>query len=117
MITTILDVLDGQQQCIEPVRQIGVREGDDVATRCSHSGAQRRAFVAWAEKVTARLEVRRAAPGVFAAFDDDVDRFRLLLADGTFDPAKPVVVSFRGKEVRATPKRDASAAIRDPGAA
>lgn len=88
-------------------------EVDAKAWAKMDSGAQRRAFVAWAEKVTARLEVRRSAPGVFAAFDDDVDRFRLLLADGTFDPAKPVVVSFRGKEVKATPKRDASVLLAD----
>ena len=43
---------------------------------------KRRSFLDWSEKVTARLEVRRTAPGAFEAEAQDVTSFRLLLAEG-----------------------------------
>ena len=60
----------------------------------------RRAFLeSEVEKRTARLEVKRTAPGRFVATGDRVLGFRLLLAKSMFDPAKPVQVLFAGKLV------------------
>lgn len=74
---------------------------------------KRRTFLDWSEKVTARLEVRRTAPGVFAADAKDVTSFRLLLAEGTFDPAQPVTVSFRGRETKVPVRRDPGVLLAD----
>jgi putative esterase len=50
-----------------------------------------------AEKRTARLEVRQTGPGAFVAKGAGVESFRLLLAEGMFDPKTPVTVHFNGK--------------------
>ena len=52
-----------------------------------------------AEKATARLSVKRTDVGKFEAVGTGVVKFRLLLSDGMFDPAKPVTVSWNGQAV------------------
>jgi len=60
--------------------------------------AARRRFLAdEAEKRTARLEVEMRTPGVFVARSTGVSRFRLLLAEGMFDPRSPVRVTWNGR--------------------
>jgi len=53
-----------------------------------------------ADARTGRLEVTREGPGRFLAKGREVKSFRLLLAEGMFDPARPVEVVFNGRVVR-----------------
>ncbi len=53
-----------------------------------------------AEKRTARLEVTRKGVGRFTAKARGVERFRLLLEAGDFDPAKPVEVAVGPRTIR-----------------
>lgn len=61
--------------------------------------AKRRFIADAADLRTARLEATRSAPGRFDVKSRGVARFRLLLAEGTFDPAQPVQVVWNGRPV------------------
>lgn len=60
-----------------------------------------------ADERTARLEIARVAPGSFEAQARHVTKFRLLLAEGLYDPAEPVRVRYRNHTVtkRAQPSK------------
>ncbi|MBL8898398.1 MAG: hypothetical protein JNM84_12250 [Planctomycetes bacterium] len=67
-----------------------------------------------ADRATARLLVRRAAPDLYAVEEErHVASFRLLLADGLFAPEAPLRVKWRGKETKKTPKREARVLLED----
>ncbi len=69
--------------------------------------AKRRFIADAADKRTARLEATRSAPGRFEVRSRGVARFRLLLAEGSFDPAQPLQVLWNGRSVakRVTPSK------------
>ena len=69
--------------------------------------ARRKFVVAEVERKTARLEVTRRAPGQFLAEGTGVRKFRLLLAEGEFDPKKPAAISWNGSTITraATPSK------------
>ncbi len=78
------------------------------------SDAERReAFIEAADGFTARLRVRRAGPGAYEAEGREVERFRILLPEGGFEPEKPVSVTFRGRTVKAVPRPDARVLLED----
>lgn len=71
--------------------------------------AARRRFVAEAaDERTARIEAEMKAPGDFAVKSRGVRAFRLLLAEGMFDPAAPVKVTWNGRARtrKVTPSRE-----------
>jgi acetyl esterase/lipase len=49
------------------------------------------------DQATARIDVKRVGKGRFEAEGRGVAKFRLLLADGMFDPAVPVEITWQGK--------------------
>lgn len=86
---------------------------DAKAWSALDDAGRRRTFFEWGEKVTARLFVRRTAPGVFEARAQDVTSFRLLLAEGTFDPARPVTIALPTRTVTAEVRRDPRVLVAD----
>ncbi|MGH7163238.1 MAG: hypothetical protein ACREID_07125, partial [Planctomycetota bacterium] len=59
-----------------------------------------------ADRRTARLEAELLAPGRFRATGERVRKFRLLLAEGMFDPARDVEVDFNGRSYRKRARPD-----------
>jgi len=59
-----------------------------------------------AEKRTARLDVTMEKPGRFVAKGTGVTSFRVLLADGMWDPPAPAFVEFGGKSTKRVLKRE-----------
>jgi len=76
-------------------------------------GQQRAAYIAQAEKLTARLVVDRKGPGSYAAIGRYVDRFRILLREEDLPAEGDVVVSFNGKEQKHKTKADARVLLRE----
>ena len=74
---------------------------------------RREAFEKAAEEHTARLRVKRTAPGVYEAEGREVERFRILLPEGGFEPGKPVAVAFTGRTVKAVPRPDPRVLLAD----
>jgi dienelactone hydrolase len=70
-------------------------------------GQRRRLLADEADARTARLEVTRSEPGRFRARGEGLRHFRLLLAEGAFDPGEPVEVEFEGKTRRLRPRPSA----------
>jgi hypothetical protein len=58
---------------------------------------QRRRFQEEVERRTARLAVRREAPGRFSAESSRVESFRLLLEESAVEPGKPVELRWKGR--------------------
>ena len=69
---------------------------------------KKRFLIDQADERTARLEVQRVSPGAFAAKSRFVTRFRLLLAEGLYDPEAPVRVRHQGRtrKVRVVPSAE-----------
>lgn len=74
---------------------------------------RRRFLEAEVEKHTARLEVKRTAPGRFTATGLEIVSFRLLLADEMFDAAKTVQVVFNGKTIEKKARADKRALLQE----
>ena len=75
--------------------------------------AKRRFVAIESERRTARLEVKRVAPGRFEAHGSGVKRFRLLLREEDLDGAKPVVVAWAGQSLTLPVARSKAVLLRE----